>query len=1134
MVNCLNPRKSHENSGISFPAATESGTNAVSVAVEEQVACRFCKYLLQDAPLGDCRVTRWIGSGAFGDVYEAVQSPPLSRRVAIKIMSLERVADEESVELFAREVGAIAALDHPNILPVLRVGALEDGRSYLVMKYAARDSLQKFCQAVPQQLSIMPTITPTSEAIADESTPEPISGETVIMADQTLEEASDSIDQHDEHDESCTVDLEISETPQVELLTGTLPAPVADQETITSESSHGEDLSEQPAGQLQNEVMSEPGEQDSQETREIVPSPAMEPQLLTAQQLLPYVESAAAALHYAHGHNLIHLDVKPANLLLDGNDHLLLADFGVSAIMDGYTHASLHCYVGTPAYTAPEQWLEQPRPASDQYALAVTCYQLLTGHLPFTGNLYSIMHGHLRTPPQSLRQWNPYIPEQVEAVILRALAKEPTERYSDMLAFAAGYRDAVELAANAQTDAQGRKRTAVLAGRGRDQAVEELSTIQYPQLDAKAGAAQKGGSEAEVSPQSFDQVATVDDDIVPYRDREKLQAPPPRKKWGRLLLFLLLAFLLVCGGTLGALRVFNPCLLGVCPGLKLSTNEVDMTNSASQPVKISNTGTADLHWAIVPPHTVSWLSYTPSDGTLIAGKTAILTITTDASHLQSGDSAVLQIGGQGVSTQTIIVKLTVQTGLSLISATGSENPFVFDQSGLHPGAQTITISNNSSESFNWYVSYKYVNSWLQVSPEQGTVPAGDKGTLKVNANLQGLLPLPSKAETYLAGFTILGSLGQSDPGILSQFSFTLEVKPVAPTVTPPVTITTTPQTPVFPPLTLNAQPPQSINAPGIARSGHNIVWDATDDLFYVFGGIDGTGNLLNDLWSYKPLTGQWTQINSPASASGTCANGTWPAPRMNAAMVWDSAHQQILLYGGVGADNRYLGDLWSYSPSASAGNWTPIACSGNGPGARAANAIWNGSQMLLVGGIDKYGPLADFWSYTPIPGSAGSWQRLGDFPAGPRAYQTLVWDATHNQLFAFGGLDLSGQQRDDFYTYSTSAGWNLVKPLSASNPKARQQGIGVWDSKDGKLLLIGGWNDNDPKGPYWGLWAYDPGTNLWGLLTPLNYANVHIIPGRTDSAMVWNAREQEAFIYAGAGNGKAGSSLNDLWMVTSG
>ena len=929
--------------------------------------------------------------------------------------------------------------------------------------------------------------------------PEPVSGDTIIMADKAPEEAMDDVDRDDKSDESRTVDLEESTTSR-----------------------------------------DEQQEQHEQEAGESASSRDAEPQLLTAQQLLPFVESAAAALQYAHEHNLIHLDVKPANLLLDGNDHLLLADFGVSAILDGYTHASLHCYVGTPAYTAPEQWLEQPRPASDQYALAITCYQLLTGHLPFTGNLYSIMHGHLRTLPPPLRQWNPYIPEQVEAVVLRALAKEPTERYRDMLAFAVAYRDAVEQAANAQTDVQGRQspaRTLILAGREGDQAVEELPTILYAKPGAKARVAKKGASDDEAALQSFDQIATIDDEVVPFRDGGKLQTPPPGKKRGRIIVLILLVLLLAGSGTLGGIRVFNPCLVGICPGLRLSTSEVDMTNSASQAVKMTNTGAADLHWSVIPPFGASWLSYSPSGGTLAPAKTTTLTIQTDASQLPGGvDSTFLQIdGGQGVTPQTIKVKLTVQKGLSLVSATDSGNTFVYDQSGLRPAAQTITITNNSPQNFNWYVSYTYINSWLQVSPEQGVVAAGGKGTLKVNANLQGLLPLPSKSETYLAGFTILGSLNQSDPGILSQFSFTLEVKQVAPTVTPQVTITATQQTtPVFPPLTLNAQAVQSNSAPLNDRSGHGMVWDANDDLLFVFGGIDGAGNMLNDLWSYSPLTGQWSQINNTTASSGSCASDSLPAPRMNAAMVWDSVHQQILLYGGAGVSSHYLSDLWSYSPSAGAGGWTRIACSGNGPGARAANAVWNGSQMLLVGGMDRYGPLADFWSYTPNPGSAGSWQRLGELPMGPRAYQTLVWDSTDNKLFDFGGLDISSVQRDDFYSYSASVGWSLIAPSSTSNPKARQQAIGAWDSKDGKLLLIGGWNDNDPQGPYWGLWAYDPGTNLWGLLTPLDKSNNHIIPGRTDSAMVWDAKDQEAFIYAGAGNGRAGSTLNDLWAVTSG
>src|SRR5260221_13360758 len=143
MIYCLHPKNPHKNREplISSPDSSNvpspgASTGAIPFALDEHVTCHICKYLLQGALLDDCRVTRWIGSGTFGDVYEAEQLPPLNRRVAIKVMSLECVADGKSAELLAREVGAIAALDHPNILPILRVGIIEDGRSYLVMKFA--------------------------------------------------------------------------------------------------------------------------------------------------------------------------------------------------------------------------------------------------------------------------------------------------------------------------------------------------------------------------------------------------------------------------------------------------------------------------------------------------------------------------------------------------------------------------------------------------------------------------------------------------------------------------------------------------------------------------------------------------------------------------------------------------------------------------------------------------------------------------------------------------------------------------------------------------------------------------------------------------------------------------------------
>src|SRR5258708_12708333 len=94
-------------------------------------------------------------------------------------MSLECVADGKSAELLAREVGAIAALDHPNILPILRVGMIEDGRSYLVMKFAAHGSLQDYCQLTPQGLSILPMALPVDTPVFPESI---VSAEAAVMS----------------------------------------------------------------------------------------------------------------------------------------------------------------------------------------------------------------------------------------------------------------------------------------------------------------------------------------------------------------------------------------------------------------------------------------------------------------------------------------------------------------------------------------------------------------------------------------------------------------------------------------------------------------------------------------------------------------------------------------------------------------------------------------------------------------------------------------------------------------------------------------------------------------------------------------------------------------------------------------
>ena len=145
------------------------------------------------------------------------------------------------------------------------------------------------------------------------------------------------------------------------------------------------------------------------------------------------MQQAALALAYAHAHQIVHQDVKPSNFLLRDNElspglpDLLLADFGVAKFTSASASMSQSSR-GTPTYMAPEQWSGHPVAASDQYALAIMTYQLLTGSLPFQGRQEQVMYQHFNAQPQPPGERNPRIPKEVDSVILRALSKNPEER----------------------------------------------------------------------------------------------------------------------------------------------------------------------------------------------------------------------------------------------------------------------------------------------------------------------------------------------------------------------------------------------------------------------------------------------------------------------------------------------------------------------------------------------------------------------------------------------------------------------------------------------------------------------------------------------------------------------------------
>ncbi len=178
-----------------------------------------------------------------------------------------------------------------------------------------------------------------------------------------------------------------------------------------------------------------------------IDAPDSEP--LPLQDVDHIIRQAAEALQYAHDQQIIHRDVKPSNFLIRGRSggaripNLLLADFGLAKLTNLSATMS-QSIRGTPTYMAPEQWSGSPVPATDQYALAVMAYELLTGRPPFEGTQQQMMFHHLMTQPQPPSRYNPRFSPDMDAVLLRALAKKPEDRFPSISAFADAFSQALK------------------------------------------------------------------------------------------------------------------------------------------------------------------------------------------------------------------------------------------------------------------------------------------------------------------------------------------------------------------------------------------------------------------------------------------------------------------------------------------------------------------------------------------------------------------------------------------------------------------------------------------------------------------------------------------------------------------
>ena len=146
-------------------------------------------------------------------------------------------------------------------------------------------------------------------------------------------------------------------------------------------------------------------------------------------------QSGSGLLDAAHARGLVHRDVKPGNMLVSGGigtEHIYLTDFGITKrIADGGGLTATGLVVGTVDYVAPEQVLGRPVDArSDVYALGCVLYELLTGVVPFPRDTdVARLFAHVNDPPPAPRQLAPAVPRELDAVVTKAMAKNPDERY---------------------------------------------------------------------------------------------------------------------------------------------------------------------------------------------------------------------------------------------------------------------------------------------------------------------------------------------------------------------------------------------------------------------------------------------------------------------------------------------------------------------------------------------------------------------------------------------------------------------------------------------------------------------------------------------------------------------------------
>jgi serine/threonine protein kinase/WD40 repeat protein/tetratricopeptide (TPR) repeat protein len=340
--------------------------------------------------LGDYRIIREIGRGGMGVVYEAVQES-LGRHVALKLITPWARTDAGQIERFRREARAAARLHHTHIVPVFGVGE-HQGYRYYAMQFIQGQGLDVILHEL-RRLRSAPEPDGAGPAAPDPTASTPLSA-TVVHGLLTGRFATRATD-------------------------GGTPGTVAESHAA------GFELADVPQGPEPDGPSSDASLWASQ------------PGGAYARTVARVGFQVAEALAHAHGQGILHRDIKPSNLLLDIEGNVWVTDFGLAKSDDAEALTEPGDIVGTVRYMAPERFRGESGPVSDVYGLGVTLYELLTFRPAFdAGARARLIDQILHEDPPPPRSLDPKIPRDLETIVLKAMAKDPADRYPSARALA--------------------------------------------------------------------------------------------------------------------------------------------------------------------------------------------------------------------------------------------------------------------------------------------------------------------------------------------------------------------------------------------------------------------------------------------------------------------------------------------------------------------------------------------------------------------------------------------------------------------------------------------------------------------------------------------------------------------------